>query len=271
MENHLELLILAIIQGLTEFLPVSSSGHLEAWKRVSGSSLQGNLTVDVLFHFATLLSVCVVFRREFVRLLSGFWRAGKDRRDLLLVGLGAIPAGIVGLLLEDSIEGLSRRFPYLLPICWFFCGLAFLFQHRASGSGVEQPLKRIGVGAALWIGCWQAVALLPGVSRSGITILAALFIGVSREDSARYSFMIAAPLIIGATMLKIRKLLESDHFGDFMSVSLGVGLLTSFIVGLIALRLLLHMLKAGKLYLWGYYLISIAICLSVWTALRGGT
>jgi len=268
LENYLELLILAIVQGLTEFLPISSSGHLEAWKRISGSSLQGDLTIDVLLHFATLLSVVVVFRRDFVRLLRGFWQAGEDRRDLLLVGLGAVPAGIVGLLFEDSIESFSAHYPYLLSICWLFCGLAFLIQHRFSETAVNQQPKRIGVGAALWIGCWQALALLPGVSRSGITILAALFIGVSRTDSARYSFMIAAPLIVGATMLKLKKVVGSGAAGDLMSLSLGLGFVTAFVVGLIALQILLRMLNSGRIYLWGYYLIAVSVGLGLWTALN---
>ncbi len=265
-----ETIALAVLQGVTEFLPISSSGHLDAWKRLTGSKLQGDLSLDVILHFATLLAVLLVYRKDVVRLLGGIVRGGPARRELLLVGVGTIPAGLVGLFAKDSIEGLSGQLPFLLPICWGLCGVALLTSRRrmtaASADPAPGEAPQFGVREALWIGMWQMVALLPGVSRSGITIVAALWVGVDREHAARYSFLIAAPLIAGATALEARDLFSEEGLASAPAI-LASGFAVAFFVGLGALALLLRMLRGGRLHLWGYYLIAIAIGFSAVIAL----
>lgn len=258
MDRLAESLALAVLQGLTEFLPVSSSGHLQALKRLTGSELAGDISLDVILHFATLLAVVVVYRREWARVVSGLWRGGEPRRDLMLVAVGVVPAGIVGLLLADRIELLPTRAPYLLPVCWGAMGLALLGS-RGRGDGE----RTIGPRAALWIGAWQALALLPGVSRSGITILAALWIGVRREDAARYSFLIAAPLIAGATVLELPEIFSGEGVGAAPGV-LAIAFVVAFGVGYGALLLLLRMLRGGNLHWWGIYLLVIAAAFAAW-------
>ncbi|MHC4936186.1 MAG: undecaprenyl-diphosphate phosphatase [Planctomycetota bacterium] len=251
-----EALLLAVIQGLTEFLPISSSGHLEAWKRISGSELQGDLSLDVLLHLATLFAVLLVYRRDVARLIGALLGGGESRRELLLVLLGAVPAGVFGLLLRSRIEGLFLAAPWVLPVAWAGCGLALLTIPLALRR--RSAPRPIGVGAALWIGAWQVVALLPGVSRSGITIVAALWAGVEREEAARYSFLIAAPLVAGAALLEVPDLLRGGEAGSGAGALLPAFLL-AFLIGWVALKLLLRLLRTGRLHLWGYYLLAAAV------------
>lgn len=255
---------LAIVQGLTEFLPVSSSGHLLALKRVSGSPLATDLSIDILLHFATLLAVLVVYRRDFLRVASGVWRAGEPRRELGLVVLGTIPAGIAGLIFEDRIERLAETAPALLPLCWAAMGVALL-----SERGRIRGDRPVGIGAALWIGCFQAVAILPGISRSGTTILAALWFGVGREAAARYSFIIAAPLIVGATALEIPDLVAGEGVAS-APWTLAAAFVTAFLVGLAALRMLLRLLRRGRLHWFGPYLLAVAGAFTLWLRFGAG-
>ena len=271
-----EAIILAVIQGLTEFLPVSSSGHLDAWKRLSGSELQGDLSLDVLLHCGTLCAVLIVYRAEVWRLVASIWRGGDARRDLAIVVVGTIPAGLVGLLFEDRIESLSLTVPWLLPLCWGGCGLALL-STRGRRATSDEPvgaglagvgLAGVGLAGALWIGAWQAVALLPGVSRSGITIVAALWFGVRREVAARYSFLIVAPLIAAATVLKIPDLAAATDASRPVLLWV-VAFAVSFLVGWGALIVLLRMLRGGRLHLWGYYLLVVSAAFAITMQLRG--
>ena len=277
MQNWGETIALAILQGLTEFLPVSSSGHLEGWKRISDSELRGDITLDVLLHFATLLAVLIVYRGEVKRLLGGLFRSGPARRDLGLVFVGTIPAGLVGLFAHDAIESFSLSVPVLLPICWGACGLALLsskgaLQRPEEGEPAGDSFAAAGISlrGAIWIGAWQAVALLPGVSRSGITIVAALWFGVRREAAARFSFLIAAPLIAGASILELPEIFSGEG-GVQLSASLLVGFVTAFLVGWGALILLLRLLQGGRLYLWGFYLLALAAFFSIRLALGSGS
>lgn len=249
---------LAVLQGLTEFLPVSSSGHLQALKQVSGSSLSADLTLDILLHFATLLAVFVVYRRDYLRVLSGVWKGGEARRELGLVLLGTIPAGIVGVIFKDRIEALPETHPYLLPLCWAAMGIALLGER-----GRMRGDRAIDVRAALWIGCWQAVAILPGISRSGTTILAALWFGVGREAAARYSFLVAAPLILGATALEVPGLVTGEGIAMAPAI-LAAAFAVAFLVGLAALGLLLRLLRRGRLHWFGPYVLLVAAAFTLW-------
>jgi undecaprenyl-diphosphatase len=249
---------LAVLQGLTEFLPVSSSGHLQALKQVTDSPLAADLTLDILLHFATLLAVFVVYRKDYLRVISGVWKRGEPRRELALVLLGTIPAGIVGLVFKDRVEALPDTHPYLLPLCWAAMGIALLGERgRLRGD------REIDVRAAIWIGCWQALAILPGISRSGTTILAALWFGVGREAAARYSFLITAPLIIGATALEVPDLVAGEGMAGSPWI-IGLAFVTAFVVGLGALLLVLRLLRRGRLHWFGPYVLLIAAAFTLW-------
>lgn len=256
-----EALFMGVLQGLTEFLPVSSSGHLQAMKALGGSPLLEDLTLDVLLHMATLLAVILVFRSDFKRLLGGLFQGGEGRRWCWLVVVGAIPGGLAGLLAKDWIEHLGARLPWLLPVCWLGTALALVSLRWIDR---EPGTRAMTIRAALWVGCWQAVALLPGVSRSGITIVAALWLGRRRDEAATFSFLIATPLILGATLLTGIELAgsESSHRPSWGAIL--VGGLAAFVTGWAALRLLLRMLHRGALHRWAFYLIPLAIAYGSW-------
>ncbi|MCA8961498.1 MAG: undecaprenyl-diphosphate phosphatase [Planctomycetes bacterium] len=257
-------MLLGAIQGLTEFLPVSSSGHLQAGERWLDSPLARDLSFDVFVHLATLVAVLWVFRRDFALLVRSVFEPGSEHRRLLgSVIVGAVPAGIVGLLLKDVIESLPSRWPYLVAVCWLVTAASLYslrFGHRETRPSVTLP-------AALWIGAFQAVALLPGISRSGITICAALWIGCRREDAARFSFLCATPLIAGAAGLELFEVYRAGGppaGATWTGYLIGGGV--ALITGYIALTILLRMLKAGALHYWAYYLVVVAGVYSGWLA-----
>lgn len=266
-----EAIVLGILQGLTEFLPVSSSGHLQALKTLQQSADLESKTLDIFLHFATLLAVFLVFRRDFLVLMRGLLGGGEPRRQLLLVILGAVPAGLVGLVVKklDLLENWTISFPYLVPICWLGTAAA-LWSLRGVGRSEADAGRPIDVKLALCIGCWQALAILPGISRSGITIVSALWLGARRESAATFSFLTATPLILGATVLEIVDVFGPDGEGmaaDAWATYFAGGAV-AFITGWGALVLLLRMLRGGALHRWAYYLVPVAIAYGSWLLLR---
>ncbi|MEM7166227.1 MAG: undecaprenyl-diphosphate phosphatase [Planctomycetota bacterium] len=269
MSEFVDSVALGVLQGLTEFLPVSSSGHLQALKTMQDSPELASKTLDIFLHFATLLAVFLVFRRDFVQLARGCFGGGEPRRRLLLVLVGAVPAGVVGLIIKkfDLLEGLETSFPYLVPICWLLtAGALWSLRKQVDGA------REIDLKLALWVGCWQALAILPGVSRSGITIVSALWLGCRRESAATFSFLTATPLILGATVLEILDVFGSEGTG----MAAGsvwpylAGGVAAFVTGLGALVLLLRMLRGGALHRWAFYLVPVAVAYTAWLLLRNG-
>ena len=217
-------------------------------------------------HVATVLAVVVVFRREMSALVRGVREGGEQRLLVLRIAVATVPAGIAGLLLRDFVAALPERAPLAIPVCWLVMAGVLL-----SLKWCRSDHLPIGWGAALWIGSLQVFALLPGISRSGITIAAALWIGRKREDAASFSFMVAIPLILAAALLELVRGF-SDGFGVSASdlprhfVAGGV----AFLTGWLALVLLLKMLRHGKLYLWSGYLVVVAVAYGGWI-LSGGS
>ncbi|MEM7262619.1 MAG: undecaprenyl-diphosphate phosphatase, partial [Planctomycetota bacterium] len=270
--SFLDEVLLGALQGLTEFLPVSSSGHLHALQRWLDSPLAQDMTFDVLVHFATLIAVVIVFRADFAELFRGIsGRDAKARRLLVHVVIGAVPAGIVGLALEDTIEELPHHWPHVISVCWLVsAGALYSLRYVPSEpDGAAEPEESephpFTARTALWIGCFQALALLPGISRSGITICAALWIGCRRDMAARFSFLCATPLIAGATALKVADVVKAGKLPEGSSITgYAVGGAVALVTGFFALVVLLRMLRAGALHRWAYYLVAMAIAYSAW-------
>lgn len=247
--SWIEASIMAVIQGLTEFLPVSSSGHLAL-----ASSLmevpEGSLAFDIVLHLGTLLAVLVFYRKDIVDIITGVFR-GERRSIMMAVTLVAatVPVAILGLLAGDFIEGLFDN------ILFVSCALAFtgtvLF---LTGGRMKETSPGIPFRKGLLVGAAQALAIFPGVSRSGMTICAGLKLGFSREEAARFSFLLSIPAIAGAA---VKELPEAQW-----NVSTGV-LLTGFtvaaVVGFAALALLVRFVKAGKLRGFAWYCWAVAI------------
>lgn len=252
-----EVVILAVVQGIAEFLPISSSGHLVIVEALLGGELE-NLELSVALHFGTLLSILVIYFRDLLALL---WQP----RLMLAIIIATLPVVCTGLLLK-------RQFEYAASQAIFAgCGLlvtAGLLAMVPKFDGGARGLTEIRYRDALVIGLFQAVAPLPGISRSGSTIVAALMMGVQRQAAAHFSFYIAIPALLGATILTFKDLLKEGTSGTPIS-TMGIGVVISFVVGVVALRGLLRVIAARRLsWFSGYCLlvgvIVIAASLSGW-------
>ena len=261
MEAILRAIILGIVQGLTEFIPVSSSGHLILIPRLFEWPDQG-LAFDVGLHVGTLAALLVYFFRDWIRLLSAGIRDAlrhgpripvwsPDGRFLLSLALGTIPAAIAGFLLNDWIESNVRQ-AWVVAIGLAVAGAVMLVADRTARA--TRTLENAGWTDAIIIGCAQAVALIPGVSRSGATISAGLFVGMQRADAARYAFLLGTPVFIGAAILKVPDLFA----GDVSLADAIIGATVSFIVGLAAIRYLLLYLQRGGLVPFVIYRFGLA-------------
>ncbi|HPI78354.1 MAG TPA: undecaprenyl-diphosphate phosphatase [bacterium] len=258
--------VLGLVQGLTEFLPVSSSGHLALFQNFLGLS-EPMLFFDVMLHVGTLLAVFVYFRSEITGVAlaaagrapgaPGAWPASvaDGRKIILWILIASVPAGAVGLALGDAVESAFTSVVVvggLLLITGTLLLSADAKTQRNPADGA--PAAMMGLAGALIIGSAQAFALLPGVSRSGATICAAIFIGVARRDAARFSFLMAIPAIAGAAVLHLK-----DAAGTGLPPMLPVlaGAAVAFISGLIALKWLIAVLTRGRLLWFSIYCFAI--------------
>lgn len=241
--------VLGVVQGLTEFLPVSSSGHLVIAQHLLGLPA-GTLTFDVMVHLGTLLAVIVTFRREVLAVLSGL-RPGGDqagRRLLLLLMVGTVPAVLAGFLLQDVVETLFSSL-YTVGAMLLVTGTVLFLAERASGG--DTPLGSMRLGDALLVGCGQALAIMPGLSRSGTTISAGLLRGVKRDDAARFSFLLSIPVILGAAVLELPNALLGAAGAS--PLVLAIGLATSAVTGYLAIALLVRLIRRRSLVAFAYY------------------
>ena len=247
MVSLIEAIILSIIQGITEWFPVSSSGHLALMQQFFGFQ---NLPYDVFLHFAGIFAVLFVFKREVLKLLS-FNRVSLKYISLLVIAL--IPAGFVGFLLSDWIENLFSNMTYL-GIFFIFSGVV-VYSTKFS---IERK-SDINNKDAWFIGLLQALAILPGISRSGMTISAGLFKGISKRAAIRFSFLMSIPLILGASALKAKDLILSNIDISILIISF----IITFLVSLITIKLLIRIIKSDKFYLFGIYNILLGIIILI--------
>ncbi len=251
----LEAIILGIVQGLTEFLPISSTAHLILFPWFLNWRGEINtLTFDVALHAGTLFALILFFWRDWLELIF------KKQRLLGLIILASIPAGAAGFLFNDIVENNLRK-PLVISIMLIAVGILMLVAERTNK---HKGLEKTGLKDSLIIGIAQAIAIIPGVSRSGITISAGLFRGFEREASARFSFLLSTPLIAGATALHLKEALISQTNHDFRLFFAGI--ITSFITGFIAIKFLLKFLKKNPLNLFVYYrfVLSAVIIAGIW-------
>lgn len=239
----LQSVFMGILQGLTEFLPISSSGHLFAVPWLFGWKDFG-LSFDVSLHIGTLVAVIAYFWHDWMDILR------KWRQPLLwLLILGCFPAAVAGLLFEDKIETLFRD-PLLVGIFMIFMGL-LLWLAEAAGKK-SRGLKDIGLKDSLVVGFSQVLALMPGVSRSGITMTAGLFSGMTRETAARFSFLLSTPIILGAGIYKLRHVFSGGVGENDMMIFLA-GMMSSALVGFLAIKYLLKYLQSHTFYVFVWY------------------
>jgi undecaprenyl-diphosphatase len=240
----LKITILGIIQGLTEFLPVSSSGHLVFFQNILDINNQGVLT-EIVLHLGTLLAILIYFRQDIIKIISGIIH--KEKEEINLAGfiiLATIPAVFIGLSFEDKIEGL---FTIETISVTFFITTLFLF---ATKFLKENKMMRMVWWIALLIGFAQAFAILPGISRSGATIAMAMFIGIQRNEAARFSFLLAIPVLFGAGLLKI---IDISSLPQSEIIPLLFGFTASAISGYLVIQWLLSLISNKKFWIFSIY------------------
>ena len=259
----IESLLLGLLQGATEFLPVSSSGHLIMARFLFGiESIP--ILFDILLHISTLVAVLLVFRRRILAIFVSLirWAArrvdAEDRVNLKLLALivvATVCTGVVGGALSYLD---AELYPKLVSSLFIVTGVILICTKLMHGT---KQYGQIGILEGVVTGLAQGMGVLPGISRSGITIAAALATGVDREKAGEFSFMIAIPAIIGAALLDIRQ--AGDLLDVIAPVSLAAGMAAAFLSGLVCLVLLLKLIKSGKLYLFSIYLIPLGIALLI--------
>jgi undecaprenyl-diphosphatase len=254
--NNLHALVLGALQGLTEILPISSSAHLLLVPRILGWPESG-LTFDVALHLGSMIALSLYFWRDifdmvynFVGSISGKGLQTSGSRLPWYIIIGTIPAAIVGKTLEEPIEQLFRQSPLL--ISFFLIGFGLLLAFADTTGAKRWKLDRMTLKAAVLIGLAQCLALIPGVSRSGITITAALLIGYNRETSARFSFLLSLPIVFGAAVLKVGHLLKTGiPAGETAPLLIGVA--SSALFGYMSVAFLLKLVQRSSLYPFVWY------------------
>lgn len=252
----IEALLLGIIQGLTEFIPVSSSGHLVLGQELFGVD-GGGLRFDVALHIGTMAALIVYFWGDLVRLVRAVVRGGDDVRLAKLLVLATVPAAVTGYFLQDIAET-SFRNPLLVAAMLATVGVVMLLAERYAADRSEQtPLADVSRRQAIAVGLAQAVALIPGVSRSGSTITAGLLLGLDRVSATRFSFLLAIPITLGA-ITKVVVIDKEPILSGSDAVVLIGGIVAAFVSGLIAIRFLLKYLARHSLRVFAWYRIGLA-------------
>ncbi len=259
--NWIEALILGIIQGLTEFLPVSSSGHLEIGKAIMGVEATDSMVFTVVVHGATVLSTIVVFRKEIWELITGFFRfqMNEETHYIFKIAVSMIPVGIVGLFFKDYVESLFTGNILLVGSMLIFTAVLLAFTYYAKPRD-----KKISYKDAFIIGLAQAVAVIPGISRSGSTISTGLLLGNNKERTARFSFLMVLIPIIGANLKDILdgSMANSSGVG---TLPLIIGFFAAFISGLLACTWMINIVKRGKLIYFAIYCLIIGLIAVSWS------
>lgn len=262
--NLIESIVLAILQGLTEFLPISSSGHLVLAEHLLGVKKSG-IDFEVFVHLGTMLSVIVLFWKDIVGILKSFFtkifqfdklktnfQTDENFKTAILILWASIPAGVVGILFEEKIESAFQN-PKLTSLFLIVTGL-ILFSTRFAKNN---PEKDFNFASSLFVGVAQAFAILPGISRSGSTISAGMLAGINGVKSARFSFLLSIPAISGATLLKTMEIFKFSLFEQIPQLIFSA--LISFVVGCIAIKFLLKIISRGDFNLFSYYCVIIGL------------
>lgn len=252
-------LILGTVQGLTELLPISSSAHLNIIPWIFGwinnvEFAQYFEGFDVALHFGTLLAIGIFFFKDWIQLIKGgfeqviYKKKTTEGKMFWYIVLATIPGGIIGFVLDKFLEGALTK-PIIIAIALIIMGIVLYIVDKNAKSTIKY--ENMNLKQTFFIGLSQALAFIPGVSRSGITMTTARMMGIERESAAKYSFMLSAPIVLGATIFKIK---------DFVfNIPFFIGVLASFIVGIFVIKFLLNYLKKGSFKLFAIYRIILGI------------
>lgn len=265
--SEIEALILGLIQGLTEYLPVSSSGHLTIGSALFGVDGEQNLTFTILVHVATVLSTLVILWKEISWIFKGLFKFeyNEETKYALNILVSMIPIGIVGVFFKDEVEEIFGS-GLLIVGCMLLVTAALLaFSYFAK----PRQKEKLSIADAFVIGLAQAVAVLPGLSRSGSTIATGLLLGNKKEKLAQFSFLMVIPPILGEALLDVLKAMKggaSAAVGDISLTSLLIGFVAAFVAGCVACKWMINIVKRGKLIYFAIYCAivgAITVCCSL--------
>ena len=256
MTEIIEAIVLGVVQGLTEFLPVSSSGHIEIARALLGDSAVGKQSVlmTVVLHFATAISTVVVFRKEVGEILNGLFqfKYNEHTEFTLKIILSMIPAAIVGVAFDEEIELLFTKNMLLVGCMLLVTGVLLLLADMA-----KRTEKTVSYVNAIIVGIAQAIAILPGISRSGATISTCVMLGIDRSKAARFSFLMVVPLIFGKMA---KDLLSGEIFEEgVQAYPLMIGFVAAFITGLLACTWMITLVKAANLKWFSWYCFAVGL------------
>lgn len=259
----LETIILGIVQGIAEFLPISSSAHLIIFRDVFGigNFITGDmeLSFDIALHFGTFLAILVFFFKDFWKMfIKGITKGWKDKdgKMLWMIVVATIPAAIFGVLFEDVITDLVRTNYVLIAICLAIMGIIIKYCDKLSSE--ERSLSDMSFRDAFLVGCAQVCALIPGFSRSGTTISMARVLKINRSDAAKFSFYLSAPVVLGAVAIKVLKG-EMISLITYDPVTFIMGVLISFISGILCIKFLLSYIKKHDYNIFMWYRLILAL------------
>lgn len=247
-----EALILGLIQGLTEYLPVSSSGHLAIGSALFGIEGEENLAFTIIVHVATVLSTLVILWKEIEWIFKGLFKfqMNDETRYVINIIVSMIPIGIVGLFFKDKVEAIFGSGLLVVGCCLLVTALLLSFSYYYK----PRQKEKISLKDAFIIGLSQACAVLPGLSRSGTTIATGLLLGNSKEKLAQFSFLMVIPPILGEALLDALKMMKGEDIaGDIPAISLIVGFLAAFVSGCVACKWMINIVKKGKLIYFAIY------------------
>jgi len=253
--TYIEILILAVIQGLTEWLPVSSSGHLVITQKILG--LNFPLIYSVMLHVGTLIVVLTVFRKDIKDIIKALAKRDfttEEGKLAVFIAVGSVPIAIIGFIFHDFLESLFSNL-LAVGLALLITGCVLFFSEKRIGN------RKMGILDSLLIGLAQGVAIIPGVSRSGVTVATGLLRRIDKATAFKYSFLLSAPAIIGATIMESRELVA----GNVDMIPLFLGAIISMIVGYISLKLLQKIVMNEKFHLFAYYCWTIGIVIILFT------
>lgn len=259
--NTIQALLMGLLQGLTEYLPVSSSGHLTIASTLFGIDGEENMLFTIMVHVATVLSTIVILGGEIWNIIKGMFgplnngaqglnRLNPDQRYVLNILVSMIPIGIVGVFFKEQVEAIFGSSMTIVGICLLVTALLLTFSYYAR----PRERENISLGHAFIIGLAQAIAVLPGLSRSGSTIATGLMLGEKKSNMAQFSFLMVIPPILGEALLDVLKMVKGESLGAEIGwLPLTVGFLAAFISGCVACKWMIGTVKKGKLIYFAYY------------------
>ena len=266
MEIWLTIILLGIVEGVTEFIPVSSTGHLILASELLGYDAERWAVFNVVIQLGAILAVIVLYWRTFWAVFLGFLKNQPESwRFVRNVAVGFLPSAVVGLIFLDRIEAMLGS-PTIVAWALLLGGIAILLIERTAPHGTERGVADISLGKAVGIGFIQCLSMIPGVSRSGATILGGLSLGVERRTAAEFSFFLAIPTMLGASTLELAR--HHDELGAATPLGIAIGFVTSFVVALVVIRWFIGIVSRRGFAPFGWYRIVVGGAALIWLAMR---